>query len=297
MELAWDEGQMDMAQKFARERFAQNCVAGHLSPLATVDERETTVRRSRYDFSHGIVVDREVLILNEPFAFCKFTKAQVDEFSELEDEALEQTNVVTTITRAASSLARWHDVLFFKGPDAALAPANVQMPPVATPPQSLREAALEAEKLAGVASEKKPVPIIDPLNEGLVAAVYDAVLRLEGRGYFRNYHLVLGETLWRALHTPTSGSMVLPRDRIQPTLMGGDFYRTTVLPEKEALIVSRDGPTFDCVIAGDAARYPRFEFLRVEDGRNYEQLYLFRLRERFAPRVRENRSVVRLAAT
>jgi hypothetical protein len=153
MELAWDAKRMDMAQKFAVERFAQNCVAAHLSPVATVDETETTARRSRYDFSEGIVVDREVLGLNEPF--CKFTKAQVDEFSAMQDKALEQTKVVTTLTRAASSLARWHDVLFFKGLDKALVPAIVQMPPVANPPQSLREAALEAEKLAVVAKEKK----------------------------------------------------------------------------------------------------------------------------------------------
>ena len=48
------------------------------------------------------------------------------------------------------------------------------------------------------------------LNEGLVAAVYAAVLRLESRGYFTAYHLVLGEVLWQELHRPTNGSMVLP---------------------------------------------------------------------------------------
>ena len=126
--------------------------------------------------------------------------------------------------------------------------------------------------------------------------MYDAILRLESRGYFSGYNLILGEALWRALHTPTKGSMVLPRDRIHPTLLGGDFFRTSVLPEKEALLVSLDGPTFDCVIAGNPARYPRFEFLRVQAGRDNEELYLFRVRAPFAPRVRENRSNVRLEA-
>jgi hypothetical protein len=74
--------------------------------------------------------------------------------------------------------------------------------------------------------------------------------------------------LWRALHEPTSGSLVLPRERIKPTLIGdGEFHRTTTLPANEALLVSKDGPTFDCVIAGDASKQPRFEFLRVRTGR------------------------------
>ena len=114
----------------------------------------------------------------------------------------------------------------------------------------------------------EPIPVNGPaINEGLVAAVYEAVLRLENRGYFTAYQLVLGETLWRELHRPTNGSMVLPRDRIEPTLMGGSFYRTTTLPDDEALLASLDGPTFDCVIAGDPAQHPRFEFLRVQPGR------------------------------
>jgi hypothetical protein len=76
--------------------------------------------------------------------------------------------------------------------------------------------------------------------------------------------------------------------------MGGGFYRTTTLPADEALLASMDGPTFDCVRAGNPAQQPRFEFLRVQPGDDQEELYLFRVRERFAPRVRENRAIVRL---
>lgn len=127
--------------------------------------------------------------------------------------------------------------------------------------QSLREAAQEAE--AEERPRTTPIRLGDPSNERLVAAVYRAVLQLESRGYYTKYHLVLGEQLWQALHTPPIGSLVLPRDRIEPTLMGGSLYRTTTLPESEALLASMDGPTFDCVMAGDPAQQPRFEFLRV----------------------------------
>jgi encapsulating protein for peroxidase len=292
MELSWSDERMSMAQKIVMERFALNSVAGHLAPHSTVDEMETTVRRNRFDFNEAIVIDREVFGLNEPFSFCRFSKAQVDEFGTIQGEGGMQTKAVTTLTRAASRLARWHDVLFFRGlaEGQPLRPPLVEMPAPQNPPQSLREAALEAEAQEGSA----PVPVTAPINEGLVAAVYEAVLRLETRGYFTAYHLVLGETLWQELHRPTGGSMVLPRDRIEPTLMGGNFYRTTTLPANEALLTSLDGPTFDCVIAGDPAQHPRFEFLRVQPGPNQEELYVFRVRERFAPRVRENRAIVRL---
>jgi hypothetical protein len=293
MALTWDDEKMSMAQKIVMERFALNSIAGHLAPHSTVDDMETTVRRNRFDFAEAIVIDREVFGLYEPFSYCRFSKAQVDEFGSMKGEGIAQTKVMTTLTRAASNLARWHDILFFRGlaDGRALRPGPVEMPDPANLPQSVREEALDAERAMGGAA----LQVVAPLNENLVAAVYEAVLRLETEGYFTAYHLVLGQTLWQELHRPTAGSMVLPRDRIEPTLMGGGFYRTTTLPNDEALLCSLDGPTLDCVIAGDPAQHPRFEFLRIEaDARSHEQIYLFRVWERFAPRVRENRAIVRL---
>jgi len=286
---------MKTAQQIVMERFVQNSVAEHLAPHSTVDDLETTVRSNRFNFEKEIVIDREVFGLYEPFSYCKFSKAQMDEFGMMQGDSLmeNKTKAVTTLNRAASRLARWHDILFFIGhtkEGLRLKPRFIETPNPQNPPPSLYEAALEAEKEEG----KGVIPVKDAVNEDLVAAVYNAVLRLEDRGYFTKYHLVLGENLWRALHTPTSGSLVLPRDRIEPTLMGGGFYRTTTLPSDEALLASMDGPTFDCVRAGDPAQQPRFEFLRVERGNDQEELYLFRVRERFAPRVRENRAIVRL---
>ena len=132
MDLNWSDDRMKMAQKIVLERFAQNSVAGHLAPHSTVDDTETTVRGNPFDFVQTIVIDREVLNLNEPFSFCWFTKAQVDEFGATQGEDVSQTKVVTTLTRAASNLARWHDILFFSGQGAM--PPPVQMPPVANPP-------------------------------------------------------------------------------------------------------------------------------------------------------------------
>jgi hypothetical protein len=293
MDPVWSNEKMQLAQKIVAERFKTNSVARHLAPHSMIDEGETTVKRNRYDFAEAIVIDREVLSLYEPFSFCRFSKAQVDEFAKAiwKDEDVRLTRVATTLTRAASNLARWHDVLFFRGLRADLKPHSVQMPPLGgETPQSLREAAIQAD-------DKGPIQVGGgggTPNEALVTAVYNAVLRLEDRGYYNTYHLVLGETLWQELHRPTRGSMVLPRDRIEPTLSGGTFYRTTTLPKDEALLVSLDGLTFDCVVAGDPAQHPRFEWLRVTGKDDEEQFYLFRVRERFTPRIRENKAITRL---
>jgi len=211
-----------------------------------------------------------------------------------------QNKMVTTITRAASALARWHDFLFFVGleqgqqakdlPPGVIPPGvDVGKPVTNTVPVSLRQAAIQAEKDLNVG----PVLVKGPaLNEGLVAAVYQAVLQIEARGYYTTYHLVLGEGLWEELYRPTQGSLVLPRDRIEPTLMGGHIHRTTTLPRDEALLTSLDGPTFDCATAGSPDQQPSFEVLPTLV--TSETLYQARVVEAFVPRIRENQAILRL---
>ena len=187
--------------------------------------------------------------------------------------------------------------------DDTPAHAPKQLPPGVEPgslpkagvPQGLRQAAIDAERELNNGDEN-PVKVGSgggQLNEDLVAAVYKAVLQLEAQGYFTTYHLILGERLWEALYQPTAGSLVLPRDLIEPTLLGGHIHRTTTLPPNEALIASLDGPTFDCVIAADSLdQYPSFELLPTVV--TNQTVYQARVVERFAPRVRENRAIVRL---
>ncbi|MDN5940455.1 MAG: bacteriocin family protein [Nitrospira sp.] len=284
-ELHWTEEQKKLAQAAVMERFASNSVAKQFVPEVTVAWTETTVRWNRFDFQRRMVNDNETLGLFEPYAFVNLSRAQGDEAS------LERAK--TTLNRAASALARWHDALVFAGFDLKLnpKPPGIEMPPCEPTPIGLRQAAIQAE------GENKSGPIpVDPqnANESLVAAVYEAVLRLEGFGYYRGYHLVLGQQLWRELNSPNPGALVLPKDRIEPTLAGGGFYRTTTLPDTEAFVASLDGPTFDCVTAGPPAEQPKLEFLRAQGDDRGEEIYKLRVRERFAPRVRENRAVVRI---
>jgi|SRR5215475_1182339 len=303
MDVTWDDDHLGMATKVAVERFAMNSVAGHFAPPTVVDKKLTQIPANRFDFDQQVVVDNENLNLFEPFATCNFTLSQVTEFGSAKDEAAMQSRVLTAITRSASSLARWHDVLFFFGLEddpktgkPAKLPLGVSPGPLRKAgdpnvPRGLRQVALAAEKELAVG------PILvgsggADLNEDLVKAVYKAVLGLEAQGYYTTYHLILGEKLWEELHRPTAGSLVLPRDRIEPTLLGGHFHRTTTLPDDEALLASLDGPTLDCVIASEPNQHPVFEVLPTKVAN--ETVYQARIVERFAPRVREYRAIVRL---
>jgi hypothetical protein len=342
--MNWTSEHMAFAMKTVKERFAMNSVAGHFAPHSWVDKMARTVPSNRFDYAARTVVDVENLNLYEPFAICNFTLAQMSEFGSMTGEMLtgemaKQNKIVTTITRAASALARWHDFLFIVGlepaheavparegvpagegvPAREAVPARKAVPaqkpadlpqgvvprgvdtgrPVAnSAPVSLRQAALQAERDL---NDQPPIPIAgysaDPkkttLNEGLVAAVYAAVLELESRGYYNTYHLVLGEVLWEELHRPTPGSMVLPKDRIEPTLLGGHCHRTTTLANDEALLASLDGLTFECVVAGSLDQYPRFDMLAPVTT-PLETLYQYRVVEPFVPRIRENHAIVRL---
>lgn len=284
-ELHWTDEQMKIAQAAVMERFAFNSVAKQFIPEMMVDWTETTVRWNRFDFKRRMVNDCETLGLFEPYAFVNLSRAQGDEAS--------LQRALTTLHRAASALARWHDVLVFSGFDLKLnpKPPGIEMPPCDPTPIGLRQAAINVE------TEEKSGPIlVDPAsaNESLVSAVYAAVLKLEERGYYRDYHLVLGQDLWAALNSPNPGALVLPKDRIEPTLVGGGFYRTTTIPNDEGLLCSLDGMTFDCVGAGQASEQPRLEFLRTQADDRGEEIYKLRVRERFAPRVKEDRAIVRI---
>jgi hypothetical protein len=289
-ELSWSEEQMQMATAAVVERFALNSVARQFVPETTVEATATSVPWGRFDFGQQMVVDGETLTLFEPYATVRLTRAQADEAS--------LHSAMTTLHRRASALARWHDALVFVGPDVDVTPPppGVVMPPPRnnSAPISLREAAIQAEAEEGT----EPIPVeAATANEALVAAFFAAVLRLEERGYYRDYHMALGQRLWAELNNPNEGALVLPRERMESTLMGGGFYRTTTIPPDEALLVSLDGHTFDCVLAGDPAKQPSLEFLRAQADERGEEIYQFRIRERQAPRVRENRAIVRLRLT
>jgi len=284
-EFVWTDEQKQLAKGAVMERSSLNMVSRLFVPEVSMDWTQTTVPWNRYDFQRQMVDDCQTLGMFEPYRFVKLSRVQVDE-GDLQ-------RALSTLNRGASPLARWHDALVFSGYDLEVnpKPPGIEMPTCEPRPIGMRQAAMQAE------DEERSEPISvssQAIGESLVAAVNVAVMALEARGYYRDYHLVLGQMLWEAFNQPNVGALVRPRDVIEPSLLGGGSYKTTTIPEDEALLVSLDGPTLDCVVAGTSDEQPRLEFLRTQADDRGEEIYLLRLRERFAPRIRENRAIVRL---
>ena len=85
MDMDWTPAMVNAAMTIAMQRFAANCVAGHMVSPTYVDSTARTVPRNRFDFHEHqrLVVDTETLNLYEPFAECHVTLAQLEEFSSM----------------------------------------------------------------------------------------------------------------------------------------------------------------------------------------------------------------------
>ena len=274
-EISWTNEQMQMAQQIVEQRTKANRVVDFI-PERMIESSLRQTPWNRFDYETRKVVDGENLTLYEKSSRVCLTRAQVDE-SDLH-------KAMTTFDRAASSYARLCDSLCLVGwkKTQKNMPPGVKVPePVPNIPPSLRERAVGPPITVGT----------DSPGENFVQAIYQAVLTLEGRGYYSNYHVVLGDGLWAASNDP-SVALVTPRERTEHTLAGGGFYRSTTLPPEEALVVSLDGYTVEYVMAGGASDQPRIEFLDTETDDHDNQNYIFRLYGVGACIVREREAIL-----
>ncbi|MBV9544370.1 MAG: encapsulin [Chloroflexi bacterium] len=135
-----------------------------------------------------------------------------------------------------------------------------------------------------------PSPPYDP--EQLVVSIVTAVTELQGHGYFAPYACILSRDPYVWLHTPIQGSMVMPKDRVEP-LLGRPIVHAGVLDDRPwrqdqpaGVIISTSGDPLDLVVAVDVTP----EFLQVDK----EGRYIFRVFERFTPRVKDPAAIVRI---
>jgi uncharacterized linocin/CFP29 family protein len=122
--------------------------------------------------------------------------------------------------------------------------------------------------------------------EQLVAAISEAIGRLERHGHFGPFAVVLGQQLFVVAQTPDRGSLVLPQDRIIPFLGGGPLLRSSTLSDSAGVVVALGGAPIELVVATDM----NLQFLQV----SAEPVFLFRVSEKIALRIRE-RAVVQLS--
>jgi hypothetical protein len=212
----------------------------------------------------------------------------------------EMSSVLALFRRAANVLARLEDAVVFRGlaPD----PAN---PGGYAPPAGIGglpriwqiTGALSAQGIWRLLPPLPPpgrsivipaMPIVGR-SERLVAAISDAIGRLERNGQFGPFAAVLGQQLFLVAQTPDPGSLVLPQDRIIPFLGGGPLLRSSTLDALRGytgVVIALGGAPIELVVATDMC----LQFLQV----TAQPAFLFRVSEKIALRIKEPTAIVQL---
>jgi uncharacterized linocin/CFP29 family protein len=202
----------------------------------------------------------------------------------------EMTSAVAKFRRAANVLARLEDAVVFQGLVPDPADPNRVTPP-ATAILGLPDIwdITGGEEMLGLWDPNDPpirVPGRPSRGGNLVRAVSRAIGRLEGRGHFGPFAVVLGQSLFLVAQTPDQASLVLPQDRIIPFLGGGPLLRSTTFLVGAGVVVALGGTPVELVVATDIS----LQFLQV----TAEPHYLFRVFEKLVLRVKEPDAIVRL---
>jgi uncharacterized linocin/CFP29 family protein len=212
----------------------------------------------------------------------------------------EMTSVLALFRRAANVLARLEDAVAFRGlvptliPGRFAPPINVGPPP---PPGTQAVWEITGGQVSG-GLWRNPAPlaqwelILPGPDRGtrLVRGIARAIGRLEARGHFGPFAVVLDGRLFLIAQTPTP-ALVLPQDRILPFLGGGPLLRsstlnTAALVFPSGVVVALGGEPVELVIATDVC----VQFLQV----TAEPLFVFRVCEKMALRIKEPGAIMQL---
>jgi uncharacterized linocin/CFP29 family protein len=212
----------------------------------------------------------------------------------------EMSSVLALFRRAANVLARLEDAVVFRG----LAPGPTAQGGVAPPAGVDGLPAIwqitGAREAQGIWRLTPPLPppgrsIVIPAaptlgrSERLVAAISDAIGRLEANGHFGPFAAVLGQKLFLVAQTPDKASLVLPQDRILPFLGGGPLLRSSTLDEPAGLtgvVIALGGAPIELVVATDMC----LQFLQITS----QPAFLFRVSEKIALRIKEPEAIAQL---
>jgi uncharacterized linocin/CFP29 family protein len=119
--------------------------------------------------------------------------------------------------------------------------------------------------------------------------VSGAIGDLERNGHFGPFAVVLGQGLFLVAQTPDVGSLVMPQDRIIPFLGGGPLLRSSTLDALDGfsgVVVALGGAPVELVVATDMS----LQFIQVTN----DPVFIFRVYEKIALRIREPEAIVQL---
>jgi uncharacterized linocin/CFP29 family protein len=201
----------------------------------------------------------------------------------------EMRSVLALFRRAANVLGRLEDAMVFNGQRGRDQGPWSGAPPRGADPYIWQvHGGQESRGLFNPAAGEQLVEsFVGPTGPEyrLVEAVSSAIGRLEHNGYFGPFAVVLGQRFFLSAQTPSIG-LVLPSDRIIPFLGGGPLLRSTVLGQKEGVVVALGGSPVELVISKDVS----LQFLQLTDHPHYH----FRVYEKMALRIKTLEAILRL---
>jgi uncharacterized linocin/CFP29 family protein len=209
----------------------------------------------------------------------------------------EMTSVLALFRRAANVLARLEDAVIFNGQSAPGGDGKsnakgglLDLPRIWEILGGQDNGGLLGPDPAGPEPRTRTaVPIeLDSENNGrnLVAAVSDAIGKLEGKGHFGPFAVALDQKFFLIAQTPDDDSLVLPQDRIIPFLGGGSLLRSSTLAEHRGVVVALGGAAVELVVATDMS----VQFLQVTT----DPMFVFRVFEKMALRIKEREAIMAL---
>ncbi len=281
--VPWTDSQWSQVNRVITEDASKARVAASVLPVFGSLPRSTEVIPRERLQDDGTVDDVDTIQLLELSVEVKLSRQQVEE----EDLG----SALLLFRWAANLIARTEDWVIFNGmPEPYNKPAFVHIAGNgdAPPPRNCQISGgrMGVEGLLSSAqSVSHQLDRPGAHGEDLVPLIVEATGELEQNGYLAPFAVFLANDLFRLAYKPANGSLVLPRDRIEP-FVGGPLLRSSALPESQGLVVSLAGDPVDIVVAVDASA----QFLYIDRAARY----VFRVYERLAPRIKDPLAVVQL---
>lgn len=208
----------------------------------------------------------------------------------------DEMNLMTARTlaiRATNYLSLGKDSLIFQG--QSVTPAD----PLFTENRVRFRSGPAGPGLLNAPKTEEQVITIEALGAGqpafrerTVAGVTEGYARLQLKGHYGPYALILHDVPYGDLFAPLPGTLFMAIDRLRP-LMNAGIYGTGTLPADattfSGLLISLGGNSMDLAVGRDSLATYLFE-----DG---EGLYRFRIWERFALRLKDPSAIIQLDFT
>jgi uncharacterized linocin/CFP29 family protein len=283
-ELPWTDEQWSRIARVVSEEAQQARVAAKFLPIyGPIEAKDVAVPKLTLSSGAGSRLEINSQPQNVLTTLSVLVHVRSHEAADPELQA-----VLTMFRRAANLIAHAEDALMFNGqagPDQG--PSGPATPPLVITGGD-KKPGLMAQAGAAHPATRVPIPTgNDPLGQRLIEGVINAIDQLDSNGFDGPYALVLGSSLYAAVHKPAP-SLALPRHALTPLLGDGPLLRSSHVAKNEGLVVSYSSGFVEQVLASDIC----VKFLQV----SLEPRFVFRVSERLSLRVKDWQAVVNLHA-